>query len=312
MTQQGTGTGSGDQIVALLRDFASMAAARIGNDGNLVEANAAFHALIGGPPAEGRVRAQFLEPGFEQIVASPAGLSQCIHSGTLRIGTPAEARPLRGRIYRVEDGFLVLAELAEWAQLTGAIASLRMELQDKQEALARAQQELERRKTAMEMMLLTDPLTGLPNRRKLEETLDLEVERARRYRTPLSVALADVDRFGEVNQVYGRDAGDGVLRRVAQVIHGGVRRSDLPARYEQDRFLALLPHAKLQGAVALSERLRAQISIAPVPHVYRPTTASFGVTEFQDADSLSSLLERAGAALRRAKNAGGNRVAVGS
>lgn len=309
MTQQGTGTGSGDQIVALLRDFASVAAARIGNDGSLVEANATFQALIGGPPADGRVLAQFLEPAFEQISASPAAHSQCIHSGMLRIGAPAEARSLRGSIYRVEGGYLVLAEMA---QLTGALASLKRELQDKQEALVRAQQELERRKTAMEVMLLTDPLTGLPNRRRLEETLDLEVERARRYRTPLSVALADVDRFGEVNQLYGRDAGDGVLRRVAQVIHGGVRRSDLPARYEQDRFLTLLPHAKLQGAVALSERLRAQISIASVPQVHRPTTASFGVTEFQDTDTLSSLLERAGAALRRAKNAGGNRVAAGS
>ncbi|HSD60742.1 MAG TPA: GGDEF domain-containing protein [Burkholderiales bacterium] len=301
--------GSGDQIVVLLRDFASVAAARVGNDGSLVEANATFQALIGGPPADGRVRAQFLEPAFDQISASPAAVSQCIHSGTLRIGDPAEARSLRGSIYRVEGGYLVLAEMA---QLTGALASLQRQLQDKQEALARTQQELDRRKSAMEVMLLTDPLTGLPNRRKLEETLDLEVERARRYRTPLSVALADVDRFGEVNQLYGRDAGDGVLRRVAQVIHGGLRRSDLPARYEQDRFLALLPHAKLQGAVALSERLRAQISIAAVPEVQRPTTASFGVTEFQDTDSLSSLLERAGAALRRAKNAGGNRVAAGT
>lgn len=311
MTPQETGTGSGDQIIALLRDFASLAVARVGRDGRLLDANAAFHALIGGLPEDGRVAAQFRQPAFDQLGAAPANPSPCVHSGVLRIGA-AEARPLRGSVHRVEGGFLVLAELAEMAQVTGAVASLRQELQDRQDALARAQEELERRKGAMEAMLLTDPLTGLPNRRRLEEALDLEVERARRYRTPLSVALADVDRFDEVNQVYGRDAGDGVLRRVAQVINGGVRRSDLPARYENDRFLAVLPHARLQGAVALSERLRAQISITPIPQVERPTTASFGVTEFQDTDSLSSLLERVGSAVRRAKNAGGNRVAAGS
>ena len=311
MAQQDTG-GSGNRIVELLRDFASTAAARVSDDGRLLEANAAFQALAGDPPADGRVADRFLQPGFDRVAASPAGLLQCVHSGELRIGAPGQARPLRGSIHRVEGGFLVLAELAEMGQLAAAVASLRQELQDKQDALARAQQELERRKGAMESMLLTDPLTGLPNRRRLEEALDLEVERARRYRTPLSVALADVDRFDEVNQVYGREAGDGVLRRVAQVIHGGVRRSDLPARYEKDRFLAVLPHARLQGAVALSERLRAQISITPIPQVDRPTTASFGVTEFQDTDSLTSLLERAGAALRRAKNSGGNRVAAGS
>lgn len=312
MTQQDTGAGSGDHIVSLLSDFASMAAARVGNDGSLLEANAAFQALIGGPPADGRVAAHFLHPAFDQISACPAGLSRCVHSGMLRIGAAARAKPMRGSIHRVPGGFLVLVEMAEMAQLTGAVASLKVELQEKQEALARALQELDRRRTAMEVMVLTDPLTGLPNRRRLEETLDLELERARRYRTPLAVALADVDRFDEVNQVYGRDAGDGVLRRVAQVIHGGVRRSDLPARYEKDRFLAILPHANLEGAKTLSERLRAQISITPVPHVDRPTTASFGVTQFRDSDSLSSLLERAGAALRRAKHAGGNRVAAGS
>jgi diguanylate cyclase (GGDEF)-like protein len=299
----------GGDVLALLQDFTSIAAARIGNHGTLLEANPAFEALIGGPPGGHSIAGHFLHPTFEQLLATPGGNDQYIYNGVVALGGDApQARPMRGTIYRIEGGLLVLVELAEMSQLSHAISALRAELAGKDETISRINHELQRQKRAMEAMMVLDPLTGLPNRRKLEETLDIEVERARRYRTPLSVVMSDLDQLDEVNHEFGRDAGDTALKRFGLVMVRGTRRSDLSARYTGGTFLAVLPHSKIPGAVIAAERLRTQMSITPVPPVNHSLTASFGVTEFRDSDSMTGLLARAEAALRQAKNAGRNRV----
>jgi diguanylate cyclase (GGDEF)-like protein len=309
MTSQSIFGNDGEGVLALLRGFASIAAAHIGNHGTLLEANAAFLALIGGSPGGHGIGGYFLQPTFDQLLSAPGDDEQCIHDGQLKIGRDGgQARPMRGTVYRVEGGILVLAEMAEVAQLTHTISALRAELAGRDEAMSRVTHELQRHKRALEVMMVVDPLTGLSNRRKLEETLDLEVERSRRYRMPLSLAMSDLDQLDEVNHVFGREAGDTALKRFGQVILQGTRRSDLSARYAGGTFLAVLPHSKLAGAVAVAERLRSQMSITPVPPLDRPMTASFGVTEFRDSDSMNALLDRADAALRQAKNAGRNRV----
>jgi diguanylate cyclase (GGDEF)-like protein len=309
MVPQSSFDSDGGDVLALLQDFTSIAAARIGNHGTLLEANPAFQVLIGGPPGGRSIAGHFLRPTFDQLLAAPGGSEQCIHNGLVTIGrdTP-QAKPMRGTVYRIEGGMLVLVELAEMSQLSQAMSALRAELAGKDETISRINHELQRQKRAMEAMMVVDPLTGLPNRRKLDETLDIEVERARRYRTPLSVVMSDLDQLDQVNHAYGRDAGDTALKRFGQVMIRGTRRSDLSARYTGGTFLAVLPHSKTPGALIAAERLRTQMSITPVPPVNHPLTASFGVTEFRDSDSMTGLLARAEAALRQAKNAGRNRV----
>lgn len=303
--------GEGEVLLSLLMEFSSVAAARIGREGTLLEANAAFHALTGGPAHGVTVSTFFIRPGFHELIAAAEGRSGRAHDGVLHIGREnGQSRALRGVVYGVEDGIVVLAEMAEMADLTASITRLRTELTGKEETIARLQEEIDDQKRALQALMINDSLTGLPNRHKLEQSLDVEVERARRYRTPFSLVMSDIDNVDELNQIYGREAGDRVLKRFGQILASSVRRADLAARYEGGTFLTLLPHSNLSGGTAFAERLRARFSTDLIPSVERPVTASFGVTEYLDQDSSNTLLDRAGAALLQAKNSGRNRVSV--
>ncbi len=111
----------------------------------------------------------------------------------------------------------------------------------------------------VQRLAVTDPLTGLFNRHKLNEALDLEVERAGRYGRPLSLIMLDMDQMKKINDTYGHPAGDEVLRRVADTIRKVVRKVDLPTRYGGDEFLVVLPEAGTEEAGSIAERICAEV-----------------------------------------------------
>jgi diguanylate cyclase (GGDEF)-like protein len=154
----------------------------------------------------------------------------------------------------------------------------------------------------------TDGLTGLCNRRRFLDSLDSALSLAARRDAPLSVALIDVDRFKQYNDAHGHQAGDEVLRQVAELLRRHVRAHDLPARHGGEEFLVLLPETDAQAALCLAERLRVAIEAHPWPH--RLVTASLGVAtaEAMDARDPSVLLDRADRALYHSKRTGRNRV----
>lgn len=168
-------------------------------------------------------------------------------------------------------------------------------------------------------MSITDPLTGLYNRGYLMDRLPEELNRARRYNHPLSLVLCDIDRFKQVNDTYGHLAGDVVLRHLAASLKGGVREGiDWIARYGGEEFFIVLCETELQGAIALSERLRRAVTAKPAAvwegHEIR-VTASFGITSFipsthQDI-SPDMLMKEADRYLYLAKEEGRNRVKGG-
>jgi diguanylate cyclase (GGDEF)-like protein len=160
---------------------------------------------------------------------------------------------------------------------------------------------------------VTDGLTALANRRRLDESLDVEVARARRYGSPLSLAIADVDRFKNVNDTWGHAAGDQVLRGLARVLSSGVRKTDLAARLGGEEFVVLMPHTTLAMAREVAERLR--LSFRDVAHAMgdeRVTcTVSIGVAAYDPEggiDDGAKLLNAADTALYRAKSGGRDRV----
>ena len=144
-------------------------------------------------------------------------------------------------------------------------------------------------------LALTDPLTGLYNRRKLDEVLELEVERARRYGRPLSLIMLDMDQMKSINDRFGHPAGDEVLRRVAQAIRSQVRRVDLPTRYGGDEFLVVLPESKVEEANRIAERIRQEIIKTSLPDI--PATASAGVAGWdaglESPEAFISLVDQA-------------------
>jgi diguanylate cyclase (GGDEF)-like protein len=157
----------------------------------------------------------------------------------------------------------------------------------------------------------TDGLTELPNRRHFEEALETEISRVERFDGSLALILADLDDFKQVNDRYGHQAGDDVLRTFADILRTTVREIDLPARYGGEEFAVLLPQTDLEGAHQLAERLRRALAARPMsthPGGLVAVTASFGVAAFPDAPTPAALFASADEALYRAKRAGKNCV----
>jgi diguanylate cyclase (GGDEF)-like protein len=158
---------------------------------------------------------------------------------------------------------------------------------------------------------VTDDLTELPNRRQLEDAMAGEIGRVERFGGSLGLIFADLDDFKQVNDRYGHQAGDDVLRAFADVLRSCVREIDLPARYGGEEFAVLLPQTDLEGAMRLAERIRETLATKPVETRFSSplrVTASFGVAAFPDEPTASDLFAAADQALYRAKRAGKNCV----
>jgi diguanylate cyclase (GGDEF)-like protein len=172
----------------------------------------------------------------------------------------------------------------------------------------RAHDALLDRQAELEKLTLTDPLTGVGNRRKLDEDIAREVSRVRRYGGKLSFLIADVDRFKAINDACGHEAGDAVLRGLAQALRANVRDTDLVARYGGDEFCVVMPATELEDAHLVAKRIQARLEQAIVPALGRAMCVSMGVAELAADESAESLLGRADSALLRAKRRGRNRV----
>jgi diguanylate cyclase (GGDEF)-like protein len=167
----------------------------------------------------------------------------------------------------------------------------------------------------LEELLVTDPLTGVSNRRDLMEKLRNETRRSRRSKKPFSILMSDVDSFKEFNDTHGHVAGDEALKAVAKVLQEGMRKIDYVARYGGEEFLVILPHTGIAGAVKVAERIRKQLAELSLTVGERSITltVSTGVAEFPiDGDSPESLIVSADAALYQAKDRGRDRVARAS
>jgi diguanylate cyclase (GGDEF)-like protein len=157
----------------------------------------------------------------------------------------------------------------------------------------------------------TDALTGLPNRRALQDALARMVAQAARSDRPLAAIGIDLDHFKDVNDRFGHDMGDAVLAHVGTLLAASVRAGDLVGRVGGEEFVVLAPDTGVDGARTLAESLRAALAREVVPGLDRDVTGSFGVAVLPDhADSAAALLRLADRALYAAKSAGRDRVEV--
>ena len=167
---------------------------------------------------------------------------------------------------------------------------------------------------SLRVQSLRDPLTGLYNRRYLEESLQREVLRCERRGLTLSVLMLDVDHFKRFNDQHGHAAGDAMLASVAQTLRAMTREEDFACRYGGEEFTVVLPETDSTGAQRRAEEIRKAIAATTVLHLRKqlgPATASIGIATFPaDARTPNKLLELADAALYRAKAAGRDRVVV--
>ena len=160
-------------------------------------------------------------------------------------------------------------------------------------------------------MTIVDGLTQIHNKRYLYEALEREVLRARRHGRPLSILMFDIDFFKRVNDQYGHLAGDYVLRELARVVQGRIRRDEVFARYGGEEFVIALPETPLEGGVSLAQNLRARV--AEHTFVFQgeriPVTVSIGAAVLSPDDKTATeLVQRADEKLYEAKRGGRNRV----
>jgi diguanylate cyclase (GGDEF)-like protein len=181
--------------------------------------------------------------------------------------------------------------------------------QSAQKAAENANRELQDALFELERLATIDKLTGAFNRRKFDDILKVEIKRALRYNTPLSLVMFDIDHFKNVNDTYGHHVGDQVLVDMAQIVINTIRITDTLTRWGGEEFIVLSPGCNLAQSVEMAERLRQVISSANFPlsgHI----TISLGVSEFCPEDTPDRLILRADDALYRAKNNGRNCVAL--
>jgi len=219
-----------------------------------------------------------------------------------------------GKTYRVEEDVftsrngsllpvaLVSTPLVENNEIRGSVAAFHDITHRKrtEAALRRANELLAHQAT-------TDTLTGIHNRLKFNNLLEMEMRKAHRYRVPLSLIMFDIDFFKQINDKYGHHAGDNVLKELVRVVFENIRKVDVFARWGGEEFMVLVPDNSIDSALLLAEKLRKKIEEHHFPNVDR-ITCSFGCAEFKGDRTIDDFTRMADDAMYRAKQNGRNRV----
>ena len=214
-------------------------------------------------------------------------------------------------LYGDDEGYVLLGdrvsenedeEVQRMSLMTNELASLTLELRKRNADLEQANETIRE-------LTRVDPLTELPNRRHFAEVLDTALTFAQRHGQPLSLVSIDLDRFKFVNDTFGHDAGDEVLKSFANILRESCRNEDFPVRLGGEEFLVLLQNTVVDEAFALAERLRDKLaeSIILKGHTI---TASMGVTQLLENDTYFNFMKRADMALYEAKSGGRNKSVV--
>jgi diguanylate cyclase (GGDEF)-like protein len=295
-------------IPALFDGMSSVLIAEFRPDGQLVRGNAGFRRLCDNSSLPNWHR--FTQPRLDELSIAPPDAQGVIYEGRLTVGdVEGEMRTLTGTVYSDDGSLLIVAgyDIEEFEASSSLLLDLNNQLDLAQRDLVRTNRELARREEVIRQLSLTDALTGVGNRRSLDDRLAAESERAKRYGLPLSLLILDIDHFKRVNDTFGHIAGDAVLRAMGVLLRRFLRQSDSAARLGGEEFVVLMPGTTLADATAVAERMCQEI--AAQERVDPPSiTASFGVAGLQGDESGVALLARADAALYLAKTGGRNRV----
>ncbi len=295
----------------------AVAVATLNEDSTLVEANLGFLRLVkveGQESIGARVNRFFAQPDFATLIRRAPAPDGEIYRGLLTMGEHVgRARSLRTRVWRVSERIHLLAEyeIEELEELYDKVLELNRDYATAQHLLAQTNLKLQQREAQIVEMSLIDPLTGVGNRRRLDQALGIEIARANRTVGRLCAFMADLDHFKRVNDIYGHEAGDSVLAAFGRLLREQMRPTDIVTRFGGEEFVVLMPDTDLENAVAAAERVRVAFAALRVKPLPDPVTASFGVAEFAAGEQGDDLLRRIDQALYAAKRSGRNRVVVG-
>lgn len=196
--------------------------------------------------------------------------------------------------------------------------SHRLAVKAREEAIAahaeleKVNDQLKANEAKIRELMLTDPLTGVANRRHFEDRMKTEFLRVERYKNQLTIAIADIDLFKSINDTYGHDVGDHVIKAFANTLQSNLRQTDFIARIGGEEFVLILPETDIEGTLTLIERMRQELASKTIPGTDRVVTASFGVAAVLPKEDPSNCLKRADKALYESKDKGRNQVNIAS
>ncbi len=299
--------------------------------GNFLKVNPKGMELLGFPPEElqGRILSDVvpledlsrIREGFEEM-----GQGKEVQFRTQIVSRLGERIPVKlFGVPREGAFFIMLRDFRERMEIEGDFERMKKDLADKvreRDLYARELQvirdlykekmkEIEVMKEEALLLSYTDDLTGIYNHRFFIQQLTLEVERQKRYASPLSLLMIDIDYFKHYNDTNGHLAGDHVLKAIAVLIQRGVRQTDIVARYGGEEFSAILINAGREKAFEIAERVRRNVADTRIPNEgaqpNKNLTVSIGIATFSASIStLTDLIREADHALYRAKKAGRN------
>lgn len=165
-----------------------------------------------------------------------------------------------------------------------------------------------RYKNRLEQLIVQDELTGIYNRHYFNQNLKQEIKRHQRYQSPLSMAFIDVDHFKKINDRYGHDVGDEVLKTLTETVSTMLRESDVFCRVGGEEFVVMMPETTLQNATGIAERIRQSVEKIHRDHIPERVTISVGLVELTPDETSAAFYKRADQALYQAKKSGRNRV----
>ncbi|MGB5867644.1 MAG: diguanylate cyclase [Arcobacteraceae bacterium] len=264
----------------------------------------------------------FTTKDFLNIINNDANLNLPIKT---YMSAPLETLPSSVKIYEAlefirQRHFKRIVVTNEFGKITGLITQTEllrlinnkwMELiKDRGNQLSEINKKLMEKTSMLEQNASTDFLTKLYNRRKFDALLEYEIEQIKRYKHgSLSMILLDIDNFKKINDIYGHDIGDEILKEIGKIIKFSSRNSDVACRWGGEEFALSLSHTNIEDAFLVAQKIRATIESYSFINDLK-ITCSFGVSEFRTTDTLTSLFKRADLALYEAKNTGKNRVAM--
>lgn len=259
--------------------------------------------------AAGRLMVHLEDPGRQHHVILQRG--DCVGEVSFIDGRSASAHVVASVPSRV----LAIDAEAVWALIEAAPEFARNLLRVLASRVRNDNTSLQRNFNAQreyEQAVKTDLLTGIHNRRWMEEMFPRQLARSEHAQQPVALVLADIDRFRHLNDAWGSSAGDAVLQALARVLSEALRPSDFLVRYGGEEFVAMLPGATQEVAGTVAERLRNAVEqarfLTDLSAAAPKVTISLGVALFQPGEGLAAAIERADAALRQAKACGRNRV----
>jgi len=276
---------------------------------NVLEEAARWRDFPPGPTVFPQDECWALRKGQELLVKDPASGLLCGHLA----GIAAADYLCVPMVAHAENlGLLLLLKETQESSGEGPLSEAKKRLATtaaKQIALTLANLKL---RNTLRLQAIHDPLTGLFNRRYMEETLEREIRRVQRKDAPLGIIMLDLDHFKNFNDSYGHEAGDTLLEALGSFLQANIRQEDIACRYGGEEFLLILPEASLEVTRQRAEKLRQGVQNLQVEYRGQPLgpiTVSLGVAVFPDhGDNVEAIIRAADAALYRAKQGGRNRV----